>query len=75
MSLLISFLYLMLNIAIILLVAALILWLFRWIGIGIDPLVMKIGQAIVAILITIVVVLWLSRAIGLTHYRLPLLTF
>ena len=72
MSLLISFLYLLLNIAIILLVAALIVWVLRWLGIGIDPTVYKIGQAIVALLIIIAVVVWVWRA-GWHAYRWPLL--
>ena len=73
MSLLISLLYLFLHIAIILFVAALIVWGLRWFGIAIDPMVYKIGQAIVALLIIIAVVIWLSGALGYTAYRLPLL--
>jgi hypothetical protein len=57
---LMSFLYLLLNIAIIVLVAALILWVLKIVGIGIDPLVYKIGQVIVALLIIIAIVLWIS---------------
>jgi hypothetical protein len=72
MSLLISLLYLLLHIAIILFVAACIVWLLRWLGIGIDPMVYKIGQAIVALLVIIAVVIWLSGAVGYTAYRLPL---
>ena len=71
MSLLISFLYLCLHIAIIVLIAALILWVLRWIGVGIDPLVYKVGQIIVALLCIIAVLLWLSGALGWTAYRLP----
>jgi len=71
MSLLISFLYLLLHLAIILLIAACIVWVLRWIGVGIDPLVYKIGQAIVALLCIIAVLLWLSGALGWTAYRLP----
>jgi len=73
MSLLISFLYLLLHIAVILLVAALIVWVLRWLGVPIDPLVYKIGQAIVAILVLIAVVVWISGALGYTSYRWPLL--
>ena len=73
MSLLISFLYLLLNIAIILLVAALIVWVLRWLGIGIDPTVYKIGQAIVALLVIIAIVVWVSGAAGWHAYRWPLL--
>jgi len=71
MSLLISFLYLLLHLAIIILIAALILWVLRWIGVGIDPLVYKVGQIIVALLCIIAVVMWLSGALGWTSYRLP----
>jgi hypothetical protein len=73
MSLLISFLYLLLHIAVILLIAACIVWLLRWLGIGIDAFVYKIGQAIVALLIIIAVVVWLSGALGWSSYRWPLL--
>jgi hypothetical protein len=71
MSLLISFLYLLLHIAIILLIAACIVWVLKWVGVGIDPMVYKIGQAIVALLIIIAVVVWLSGALGWSAYRLP----
>ena len=74
MSLLISFLYLLLNIAIILLVAAIIVWVLRWLGIGIDPMVYKIGQAIGALLIIIAVVVWVSGVAGWHAYRWPRLT-
>jgi hypothetical protein len=63
MSLLISVLYLLLNIAVILLCAALIYWFFKWIGIGIDPWVLKIAQAIVALLILILIVSWFAGAL------------
>ena len=49
MGILISFLYLLLYIAVVLLIAAVIVWVLRWIGIGIDPTVYRIGQAIVAL--------------------------
>jgi hypothetical protein len=71
MSLLISFMYLLLHLAIIILIAAVIVWVLRWIGVGIDPMVYKIGQAIVALLCIIAVLLWLSGALGWTAYRLP----
>lgn len=74
MSLLISFLYLLLNIAIILLVAALIVWVLRWLGIGIDPTVYKIGQVIVALLVIIAIVVWVSGVAGWHTYRFPLLS-
>jgi hypothetical protein len=68
---LISFLYLLLHIAVILLIAAVIVWLLRWLGIGIDPWVFKIGQVIVVLLIAIAVALWVSGALGYTTYRFP----
>lgn len=71
MSLLISFLYLLLHIAVILLVAALIVWVLKWLGIGIDPMVYKIGQAIVALLVLIAIVVWVAGTLGGSPYRLP----
>jgi hypothetical protein len=68
---LISFLYLLLHIAVILLIAAIIVMLLRWLGIGVDPMVYKIGQVIVVLLILIAVVIWVSGALGYTAYRLP----
>ena len=73
MSILVSFLYLLLHCAIIVLIAACIVWVLRWVGIAIDPLVYKVGQAIVALLIIIAVVVWLSGALGWSAYRLPLM--
>jgi hypothetical protein len=60
MSLLISVLYLLLNIAIIVLVAALVWWFLRWFGIPIDPYVLKICQAILALIIIILIVSWFA---------------
>jgi len=60
----VSFLYLLLHIAVIILIAAIILWVLKWLGIGIDPLVYKCGQAIVALLILIAVVVWVSGLLG-----------
>jgi hypothetical protein len=71
MSILISFLYLLLYIAIILLIAAIIVWGLRWIGIAIDPTVYKIGQAIVGLLILIAVVVWVAGLIGYAPARWP----
>jgi len=70
MNLLISFLYLLLHCAFILLVAAVIVWVLRWFGVGIDPAVYKIGQVIVALLVIIAIVVWISGALGWTTYRL-----
>ena len=63
MSLLISFLYLCLHIAVICIIAAAIVWVLKWCGIGIDPLVYKIGTIIVGLLIIIAVVVWLSGVV------------
>lgn len=60
MSLLESFLYLLLHIAVILFIAACVVWILRWVGIAIDPLVYKVGTVIVLLLILIAVVAWLS---------------
>lgn len=72
MSILVSFLYLLLHIAVIILIAACILWVLKWLGVGIDPLVYKAGQAIVALLIIIAVIVWLSGVLGWASYRYPL---
>jgi len=72
MSLLVSFLFLLLHIAVILFVAYGILWILRdWLGWTPDPMMMKFGQAIVALLVVIAVVLWIAGATGSTTYRLP----
>jgi len=73
MSLLISALYMLLNIAIILLVAYVILWVVQsWFGISIDANVLKFGKIIVALLCLIVIVVWLAGVLGYGGaYRLP----
>jgi len=73
MSLLISALYMLLNIAIILLVAYVILWVVQsWFGISIDANVLKFGKIIVALLCLIVIVVWLASVLGYGGaYRLP----
>jgi len=63
MSMVISVLYLLLNIALIVLVAALLWWGLRWLGIGIDPWVFKICQMILALIILILIVSWLAGVI------------
>jgi hypothetical protein len=63
MGLLISLLYLLLNIAIVVLCAALIWWALRWFGIAIDPFVLKICQFILAVIIIILIVSWFAGAI------------
>ncbi len=70
MSLLLSALYLFLHIAVICLIAAAILWVLKWVGIGIDPWVYKAGSIVVALLIIIAIVAWLS-GLG-TGYPYPL---
>jgi predicted Co/Zn/Cd cation transporter (cation efflux family) len=77
MSILISFLNLLLYIAIILLVAYIILWVVRdWFGVAIDPMVLKFAKIIVALLCLIAVVVWIAGVIGggphlpsIFHYR------
>jgi hypothetical protein len=60
MSLAISLLYLLLNIAVVGLCAALIWWALRWFGIPIDPMVLKICQFILALIIIILIVSWFA---------------
>jgi hypothetical protein len=73
MGLLISFLYLLLHIAIILIIAYGLLWVLRdWLGMSIDPMVYKFGQAIVALLVLIAIVVWLAGVMGYSGYHLPL---
>jgi hypothetical protein len=65
MGLLISFLYLLLHIAIIVLVAFALLWLFKWFtGSDIEPNVYKWCQIVVGLLIIIAIVVWLSGLVG-----------
>ena len=65
MSILISFLNLMLYIAIIVFVAFVILWvLTSFMGIAIDANVLKWGKVIVGLLCLIAVVVWLAGVIG-----------
>lgn len=64
MSLLVGFLYLCLHIAVIVFVAYCIVWLLKWLGVGIDPNVYKVGQIIVVLLIVIAVVMWLSGVVS-----------
>jgi hypothetical protein len=71
MTILVSLLYLLLHIAVILLVAAVLVWGLKWLGIPIDPTVYKIGQAIVGLLILIAIVVWISGVLGYTTYRFP----
>jgi hypothetical protein len=70
MSLLVSFLYLCLHIAVLVFVAYVIVWLLKWLGIGIDPQVYRVGQIIVALLIIIAVVLWAMGELNPSGSRL-----
>lgn len=77
MSILISFLNLLLYIAIVLFIAYIILWVIQsWFGIAIDGNVLKFGQIIVALICLIAIVVWLSGVLGggpglptFFHYR------
>jgi hypothetical protein len=60
MPLLLSVLYLLLNIAVVVLCAALIWWALKFFGIAIDPTVLKIGQFIVALIVIILIVSWFA---------------
>ena len=65
MSILISFLNLLLYIAIIIFIAWVIVWvLTTFIGIAIDGNVLKWGKIIVGLLCLIAVVIWLSSVLG-----------
>jgi hypothetical protein len=65
MEILISFLYLLLYIAIILLIAYGIRWLIvSFIGWSIDPMVYKWAQIIVGLICIIAVVVWLAGLLG-----------
>jgi hypothetical protein len=65
MAILISFLNLMLYIAIILLIAYVILWVVRdWFGIAIDANVMKFAKIVVGLICLIAIVVWLSGVLG-----------
>ena len=73
MSILVSFLNLLLYIAIILFVAYVLLWVVRdWFGWTIDTNVLKFGQIIVGLLCLIAIVVWLagvlSGSAGLPHF-------
>ena len=65
MSLLVSFLNLLLYIAIILFIAYIILWVVQsWFGVAIDANVLKFGKIIVALICLIAIVVWVAGAIG-----------
>ena len=65
MAVLISFLNLLLYIAIILLVAYLILWVVQgWFGIAIDANVLKFAKIVVGLICLIAIVVWLAGVLG-----------
>jgi len=65
MSILISFLNLLLYIAIILLVAYIILWVVQgWFGIAIDANVLKFAKIVVGLICLIAIVVWLAGVLG-----------
>lgn len=64
MSILISFLYLCLHIAVIVFVAYAIVWLLSWLGVSIDGNLYKVGKIIVGLLIIIAIVIWLAGVLG-----------
>jgi hypothetical protein len=63
-SVLVSLLYLLLHIAVIVFVAFIIVWLFKIMGMPIDPDVYKWGKIIVMLLIVIAVVVWAFSLLG-----------
>ena len=66
MAILISFLELLLYIAIIILIAYVIVWVVQgFMGWTIDPNVMKFGKIVVGLLCLITIVIWLSSVLGL----------
>ena len=65
MSILISFLYLLLYIAIVIFIALAIVWLITsFMGWSIDANVLKWGKVIVGLLCLIAVVIWLTGVLG-----------
>jgi hypothetical protein len=75
MNILVSFLYLLLYIAIIVFVAFVIRWLIiSFLGWAIDPNIDKWGRIIVGLLCIIAVVVWLAGVLG-AGGGLPRLTF
>jgi hypothetical protein len=75
MNILISFLYLLLYIAIVIFIAFAIRWLIvSFMGWAIDPNIDKWGRVIVGLICLIAIVVWLSGVLGLGG-GLPHLTF
>ena len=66
MSILISLLYLLLNIAIVIFIAFCIVWLItNFMGWAIDPNIYKWGQIIVGLICLIAVAVWLGGVLGM----------
>lgn len=65
MAILISFLNLLLYIAIVIFIAVAIVWVIRgFMGWTIDPMVYKWGQIIVGLICLIAIVVWLAGLLG-----------
>jgi uncharacterized membrane protein (DUF485 family) len=66
MNILVSFLSLLLYIAIILLIAYVILWVVRdWFSISVDANVLKFAKIVVGLICLIAIVVWLSGVLGM----------
>lgn len=63
-SILISFLYMLLNVAIVIFIAYAILFVLKWVGWAPDANVLKWGQIIVGLICLIIVVVWLVSVLG-----------
>jgi hypothetical protein len=63
-AVLLGFLNVALTCAIIIFIAAVIVWVLRWMGVAIDVMVYKWGQIIVGLLCLIVIVGWLLSLLG-----------
>jgi hypothetical protein len=71
MSLLISFLYLLLHVAVIIFVAFVVVWLLKLLfDVTLDAEVYKWGKIIVGLLILIVIVVWIVGVLGGNPYPL-----
>lgn len=63
-AILLGFLNVMLYCAIVILVAFVIVWVLRWMGVNIDGEVYKWGKIVVGLICLIVVVTWLVGLLG-----------
>ena len=72
MAILVSFLNLLLYLAIVIFIAYALVWVFTWFtGRPIDANVYKFGQIIVGLICLIAIVVWLSGVLGLGGPGLP----